>query len=149
MINLPWSLLIGIGLFAGGAILGEFDGTNRVNNKWTAKVKKARADGLASARTTEVNRFRNMEVAYRANALEIDKNRAAAARAESAAHRLLGELSTQRLVIASLPEPTVRVALDTSYAVLGECVESYRGMARAADEHAADTKLCLDGWPKK
>lgn len=148
MTILPWQILAVVLALAGGAILGEWDGAKRADQRWTAQTEKARAADLAAARTVELARYRNMEVAYAANTLQTERNRLAADRAHAAAGRLRGELATLRLVLPSLAGPAAAGAADAAYTVLGECVDRYRLMARTADAHAADAKLCVDAWPK-
>lgn len=149
--SMPWWILAIVIAFAGGLALGEWDGAQRADQRCTARIEKQRAAGLVAARVTEVARFRNMEVAYRANQLEIHKLRAAALAADRAARGLRDDLAAVRARLATVPGDTgaaCRAALDACHAVLGDCGAAYRDVAQAADEHAADARLCLDGWPK-
>lgn len=146
--NLPYMILAVVLAFAGGTLLGEWDGRSRANAKWEAKAEKARADATSAARVKETALFRNMEVAYRANQLENQKLRAAADHARRASHGLRDDLDAIRRNLPVSTSAAGTAALDTCHAVLGDCSERYRGMAQAADEHAADAKLCVDGWPR-
>lgn len=146
--NIPYMILAVVLAFAGGALLGEWDGSRRTDARWEARAEKARADATNAARVKETALFRNMEVAYRANQLENQKLRAAAARADHAARGLRDDLVAIRRHVAGDSGAACPAALDACHAVLGNCSERYRWMARAADEHAADAKLCVDGWPR-
>lgn len=151
----PWWILALVLAFAGGIALGEWDGRARNEARCVAKLEKiqadaeqARAAALADARTKETARFRNMEVAYRANELENHRLRAAALAADRAARGLRDDLAAIRASLPRDADPACHAALTACHAVLGECSERYRVVALAADDHAADARLCLDGWPK-
>jgi hypothetical protein len=146
--NLPWMILAVVLSFAGGTLLGEWDGRSRANARWEAKVNQQIATDERAARAASTAHFRNMEVAYRANQLETQKLRDAAARADRAARGLRDDLVAIRQHVAGDSGAACPAALDACHAVLGDCSERYRGMAQAADEHAADARLCIDGWPR-
>ncbi len=146
--NHPWLILAFVLAFAAGAIVGEWDGSRRVDLRWEAKVNRQIATDERAARARATTNFRNMEVAYRANQLDTQKLRDAAARADHAARGLRDDLVVIRQRVAGDPGAAGYAALDTCHAVLGDCSERYRGMAQTADEHAADAKLCIDGWPR-
>ena len=151
----PWWILALVVAFAAGLALGEWDGRSRNEARCVARLQKiqadaeqARADALTDARTKEAARFRNMEVAYRANQLDNQRLRAAALAADRAARGLRDDLAAVRAGLPRDAHPACHAALIACHAVLGECGDRYRDMALAADDHAADARLCLDGWPK-
>jgi hypothetical protein len=146
--NVAWWLLIVVAAFASGALLGERDGASRADQRWKAATEKKRADGLTAARVVEVARFRNMEVAYRANQMENHKLRTAALAADRAARGLRDDLAAVRRALPGDAGTACGAALDACHAVLGDCGERYRDVAQAADDHAADARLCLEGWPQ-
>lgn len=154
----PWLILAIVVAFAAGGITGEWDGRSRNEARCVARLQKiqadaetARADALSAARTIELARFRNMEIAYRANQQENQKLRAAALAADRAARGLRDDLAAIRAQLAAVPGDAgaaCRAALDACHAVLGECGERYSAVAQAADDHAADARLCIGGWPR-
>ena len=153
--TLPWWILALVLAFAGGLVLGEWDGRSRNEARCVARLQKiqadaetARTDAIADARTKELARFRNMEVAYRANRMENERLRAATLAADRAARGLRHELAALRERLPGDAGAACRAALDACYTVLGDCGERYRDVAQAADEHAADARLCIDGWPR-
>lgn len=146
--NAPWWILAVVFAFAIGGIAGERDGARRADLRCEAKVGQQAAAAERAARAASVANFRNMEVAYAANRLETDKLRAAAARADRAARGLRDDLAAIRRQLAGDSGAACALALDACHAVLGECGERYRDVAQAADDHAADARLCIDGWPR-
>lgn len=135
---------VSVALLVGGYFTGHDHGR--------AACERERAEASAAAERTARERavanFRNMEVAYAANRLETDKLRAAAARADRAARGLRDDLAAIRRQLAGDSGDACALALDTCHAVLGDCGERYRNVAQAADEHAADARLCVDAWPR-
>lgn len=144
----PWAILAIVLAFAAGAVLGEWDGAKRANQRWEATTSNARTAAVSAARTKETSLFRNMEVAYRANQLENQKNHAAALAADRAARGLRDDLAALRRRLSGASGAACHAALDACHAVLGDCGERYTAVAQAADDHAADARLCLDGWPR-
>jgi hypothetical protein len=144
----PWVILAFVAAFSVGAVVGEWDGAKRTDQRCKAETAEWLAAAVLVARDQELANFRNMEVAYRANQLETEKLRAAAARADRAARGLRDDLAAIRRNLAGDAGPASAAALDACHAVLGDCGERYRDVAQAADEHAADARLCIDGWPR-
>lgn len=146
MIN-PLNLMaaaVAVALLVGGYFTGRDHGR--------AACERDRAVAVAAferaARAASVVNFRNMEVAYAANRLETDRLRAAAARADRAARGLRDDLAAVRELLRGASASACAAALETSHALLGECGDRYRDMAQAADDHAADAQLCIEGWPR-
>jgi len=144
----PWLILAIVLAFAAGGVAGEWDGAKRANQRWEAATSNARAAAVSAARTTETARFRNMEVAYRAHQLETQKLHAAALAADRAARGLRDDLAAIRRALPGDTGAAGLVAVGTCHVLLGSCVDEYRAVAEAADDHAADVRLCLDGWPR-
>lgn len=144
----PWLILAVVLAFAAGGILGERDGAKRANARCKTETAEWLAAAVLVARDQEAAHFRNMEVAYRANQLENQKNHAAALAAERAARGLRDDLAAIKRRLPGASGAACRVALGACHAVLGDCGERYRIMAQAADDHAADARLCYDGWPQ-
>lgn len=144
----PWVILAVVVAFAAGAGVGEWDGAKRVNQRWETTISKKHAAEVSAARARETGLFRNMEVAYRANQLENQKNHAAALAADRAARGLRDDLAALRLRLPGDSGAACGAALDACHAVLGDCGERYTAVAQAADDHAADARLCHDGWPQ-
>jgi hypothetical protein len=144
----PWVILAVVLAFAAGAGVGEWDGAKRVNQRWEATTSKKHAADVSAARARETGLFRNMEGAYRANQLENQKNRAAALAADRAARGLRDDLAAIKRRLSGATGAACHAELNTCHAILGDCGERYRSMAQAADDHAADARLCYDGWPQ-
>jgi hypothetical protein len=146
VINPPSLIAAGlcVALLVGGYVTGRADGRAACEQARAAE----RYTAERAARTAAVTHFRTMEVAYAAHTLEIQKLRAAAARANHAARGLRDDLAAIRQRLAGDAGAACPAALDTCHAVLGDCGERYRDLAHAADEHAADARLCIEGWPR-
>lgn len=144
----PWLILAVVLAFVAGTVLGEWDGKTRADLRCEANTAALREAATRAARTQETAYFRTMEVAYHANQLENQKLRAAALAADRAARGLRDDLAAIRQRLPADTDTAVLAALDACHAVLGDCGDRYTAVAQAADEHAADAKLCQDGWPR-
>ena len=73
---------------------------------------------------------------------------AAAGKSAAAAASLRGQLDAARGRLAEADAATCADYAATSNAVFEECVTKYRGVAEAADGHAADAGALMHAWPR-
>ena len=74
--------------------------------------------------------------------------RAAAGKSAAAAASLRGQLDTARGRLSEADAATCADYAATSNSVFSECVARYRGVAEAADGHAADAMALMEAWPR-
>ena len=74
--------------------------------------------------------------------------RAAAGKSAAAAASLRQQLDTARGRLSEADAATCADYATTASAVFSECVTRYRGVAEAADGHAADATALMNAWPK-
>ena len=119
-------------------------GQAQVQATWDA-ARLAANKALIKKEREDVERYQQA-IAERENALAAA--RAAAGKSSAAAASLRGQLDTARSRIAQADAATCADYAATSNAVFAECVTKYRGVAEAADGHAADAGALMHAWPK-
>ena len=112
-------------------------GQAQVQATWDA-ARLAANKALIKKEREDVERYQTA-IAERENALS-------AARAAAASLRV--QLDTARGRLAEADAATCADYAATSNAVFAECVTKYRGVAEAADGHAADAAALMHAWPK-
>ena len=119
-------------------------GQAQVQATWDA-ARLAANKALIKKEREDVERYQQA-IAERENALAAA--RAAAGKSSAAAASLRGQLDTARSRIAQADAATCADYAATSNAVFAECVTKYRGVAEAADGHAADAGALMHAWPR-
>ena len=119
-------------------------GQAQVQAKWDA-ARLAANKALIKKEREDVERYQTA-IAERENALAVA--RAAAGKSAAAAASLRGQLDTARGRLAQADAATCADYATTASAVFSECVTKYRGVAEAADGHAADATALMHAWPK-
>ena len=116
-----------------------------------AEIKTAQAQAATLASEEAARNFRAMTTKYE-GALNAARKReanlrrnVAAARTES--DRLRDAIYAFRAKLPNASAATVAVAADTAAELLGACADEYRGVAEAADGHAADVRALTEAWP--
>ena len=146
-----WRYLAGAALLALAALFIHAYGQSRyragqaqVQATWDAArlaankalIKKERED---AAKYTEAITERDAALAAA---------RAAAGKSAAAAASLRGQLDTARGRLSEADAATCADYATAASAVFSECVTRYRGVAEAADGHAADATALMHAWPK-
>ena len=119
-------------------------GQAQVQATWDA-ARLAANRALIKKEREDVERYQQA-LAERETALAAA--RAAAGKSSAAAASLRGQLDTARSRIAQADAATCADYAATSNAVFAECVTKYRGVAEAADGHAADATALMHAWPR-
>ena len=119
-------------------------GQAQVQATWDA-ARLAANKALIKKEREDVERYQ-AAIAERENALAAA--RAAAGKSAAAAASLRGQLAASRGRIAQVAPAAVVDYTDAVADVLGECAARYRGVAEAADGHAADATALMRAWPK-
>ena len=119
-------------------------GQAQVQATWDA-ARLAANRAMIDKEREDVERYQTA-IAEREQALSTA--RAAATRSAAAAASLRGQLDTARSRLARADAATCADYAATSNAVFAECVTKYRGVAEAADGHAADAGALMHAWPR-
>ena len=119
-------------------------GQAQVQATWDA-ARLAANRAMIEKEREDVERYQQA-IAQRETALAAA--RAAAGKSAAAAASLRQQLDTARGRLATANAATCADYATTSNAVFGECVTKYRGVAEAADGHAADATALMHAWPK-
>ena len=119
-------------------------GQAQVQATWDA-ARLAANRALIKKEREDVERYQQA-IAERENALAAA--RAAAGKSSAAAASLRGQLDTARSRIAQADAATCADYATAASAVFSECVTRYRGVAEAADGHAADAGALIGAWPR-
>ena len=119
-------------------------GQAQVQATWDA-ARLAANKALIKKEREDVERYQQA-ITQRETALAAA--RAAAGKSAAAAASLRGQLDTARSRLAQADAATCADYATTSNSVFSECVTRYRGVAEAADGHAADAGALMKAWPK-
>ena len=119
-------------------------GQAQVQATWDAARLAANRAMIEKGRE-DVERYQKA-IAEREQALSTA--RAAATRSAAAAASLRGQLDTARGRLSEADAATCADYAATSNSVFSECVTRYRGVAEAADGHAADARALMEAWPR-
>lgn len=119
-------------------------GQAQVQATWDA-ARLAANRAMIEKEREDVERYQTA-IAERENALAAA--RAAAGKSAAAAASLRGQLDTARGRIAKADAATCADYATAASAVFSECVTRYRGVAEAADGHAADATALMHAWPR-
>ena len=119
-------------------------GQAQVQAKWDA-ARLAANKALIKKEREDVERYQQA-ITQRETALAAA--RTAAGKSAAAAASLRGQLDTARGRLAQADAATCADYATTASAVFSECVTKYRGVAEAADGHAADATALMHAWPK-
>lgn len=119
-------------------------GQAQVQAKWDA-ARLAANKALIKKEREDVERYQTA-IAERENALAAA--RAAAGKSAAAAASLRGQLDTARSRLSEADAATCADYAAAANAVFSECVARYRGVAEAADGHAADATALMNACPK-
>ena len=146
-----WRWLAGAAVLAFAGLMVHAYGRSRYNAgaasvqaKWDA-ARLAANKALIKKEREDVERYQQA-LAERENALAAA--RTAAGKSAAAAASLRVQLDTARGRLAEADAATCADYAATSNAVFAECVTKYRGVAEAADGHAADATALMHAWPK-
>ena len=146
-----WRYLAGAAVLAFAGLMAHAYGRSRYNAgaasvqaKWDA-ARLAANKALIEKEREDVERYQQA-LAERENALAAA--RTAAGKSAAAAASLRGQLDTARGRLAEADAATCADYAATSNAVFAECVTKYRGVAEAADGHAADAAALMHAWPR-
>ena len=146
-----WRWLAGAAVLAFAGLMVHAYGRSRYNAgaasvqaKWDA-ARLAANKALIKNEREDVERYQQA-LAERENALAAA--RTAAGKSAAAAASLRVQLDTARGRLAEADAATCADYAATSNAVFAECVTKYRGVAEAADGHAADAGALMHAWPK-
>ena len=119
-------------------------GQAQVQATWDA-ARLAANKALIEKEREDVERYQTA-IAERENALAAA--RAAAGKSAAAAASLRGQLDTARGRLSEADAATCADYATAASAVFAECVTRYRGVAEAADGHAADAMALKEAWPR-
>ena len=119
-------------------------GQAQVQATWDA-ARLAANKALIKKEREDVERYQQA-IAQRETALAAA--RAAAGKSAAAAASLRGQLDTARGRLSAADAATCADYATAASAVFSECVARYRGVAEAADGHAADATALMHAWPK-
>ena len=120
------------------------EGQAQVQATWDA-ARLAANKALIKKEREDVERYQQA-IAQRETALAAA--RAAAGKSAAAAASLRGQLGTARSRLAQADAATCADYATAAGAVFSECVTRYRGVAEAADGHAADAGALMEAWPR-
>lgn len=107
------------------------------------------AKAQADTRAAELAFNQRLQDAQNAATKRETKLRADAAVARRTADGLRGTLYEFRASLPNASASAIIARADTAAELLGACVSEYRGVAEAADRHAADAVMLMDAWPSK
>ena len=119
-------------------------GQAQVQATWDA-ARLAANKALIKKEREDVERYQTA-IAERETALAAA--RAAAGKSAAAAASLRQQLDTARSRLAKADAATCADYATAAGAVFSECVTRYRGVAEAADGHAADARALMEAWPR-
>ena len=119
-------------------------GQAQVQATWDA-ARLAANKALIKKEREDVERYQQA-IAQRETALAAA--RAAAGKSAAAVASLRGQLDTARGRLSEADAATCADYATAASAVFSECVTRYRGVAEAADGHAADAGALIGAWPR-
>ena len=144
-----WRWLAGAAVLAFAGLMVHAYGRSRYNAgaasvqaKWDA-ARLAANKALIEKEREDVERYQQA-ITQRETALAAA--RTAAGKSAAAAASLRGQLDTARGRLSAADAATCADYAATSNAVFAECVTKYRGVAEAADGHAADAAALMGAW---
>lgn len=116
-------------------------------NEMKAAQQQAVADATREARATESRRYQEIHDAQVKSAQRAVQSRRAADAARTSGDGLRDEIAAGLRASEESASACHQHAAAVS-GLLGQCEADYRGMATAAQGHAADVMLLLESWPK-
>ena len=131
---------------------GWWAGSMHEQSSWQAEKL-----AMAATRDKQINEARRAEAAMREQVRKAQEDArkreeklvADAAAAGRAAGRLRDEIAGLRRGLSAATAEANRRTADAALDVFGECVERYRAVAQAADQHASDAVTLDQAWPSR
>lgn len=114
-----------------------------------AQHAEATAKAQSDARATEKALSDKLQEAQNNATKRENKLRNDAAAARSTADGLRDTIYSIRADLPSYSQSAAAKTADTAAELLQQCTDAYRGVAEAADRHAADSVMLLEAWPSK
>lgn len=113
-----------------------------------AQHAEATAKAQSDARATEKALSDKLQEAQNNATKRENKLRNDAAAARRIADGLRDTIYSIRADLPSYSTAAAVATADTAAELLQQCTDEYRGVAEAADRHAADSVMLLEAWPK-
>ena len=131
---------------------GWWAGSMHEQSSWQAEKL-----AMAATRDKQINEARRAEAAMREQVRKAQEDArkreeklvADAAAAGRAADGLRGEIASLRRGLSAAGAEANRRTADSALDVFGQCVDQYRAVAQAADQHASDAVTLDQAWPSR